>query len=55
MEPAVTVSSALGTALQGVSNDALSMIQTVLPYGIAIFGAIVLIKVAKRVFNKITG
>lgn len=47
-----TITSALSTALQGVSNDALTAIGNVLPYALAIMAAIVVITIAIRVFKR---
>lgn len=47
-----SITSALGTALNTASTDALSAIGTVLPYALAIMAAVVVITVAIRIFKR---
>lgn len=47
-----SVTTALSTALEGVSTDAVTAIGTVLPYALAIMAAVVVISVAIRVFKR---
>lgn len=47
-----TITSALGTALNTASTDALTAIGNVLPYALGIMAAIVVITVAIRVFKR---
>lgn len=54
-KPMENVTSALGTALQGVSNDAMSTIGTILPYALAIVGAVLVVTIGIKVFKKISG
>lgn len=47
--------STVGSALSTVQTDAMTMISTVLPYALAIVGAVLVITVGIRVFKKISG
>lgn len=49
------VASAVTSALQQTSNDALSIISSVLPYALAIVGAVLVVTIGVRVFKKISG
>ena len=54
--PATTgVTSAVTTALSTVSTDAMSMISSVLPYALAVAGAVIVIMLGVKVFKRITG
>lgn len=46
------ISGAVSTALASVQNDALSLIATVIPYALAIMGAIVVVTVGIRAFKR---
>lgn len=50
-----TISSAVTTALGSVQSDAMSMIASVLPYALAIVGAIIVVTIGIRVFKKVSG
>lgn len=49
------ITSAVTTALATVQSDALSLISSVLPYALAIIGAVIVVKVGLRVFRSVTG
>ena len=53
--PAETIASAVTTALSSVQSDALSLIAGVLPYALAIVGAVIVVSIGIRVFKKIAG
>ena len=50
-----TISSAMSSGLDGIKDDALGIIGTVLPYGLAIIGASLVITIGIKVFKKLTG
>lgn len=49
------ITSAVTTALATVQSDALSLISSVLPYALAIIGAVIVVKIGLRVFRSVTG
>ena len=49
------ITSAVTTALATVQSDALSLISSVLPFALAIIGAVIVVKVGLRVFRSVTG
>lgn len=49
------ITSAVTTALATVQTDALSLISSVLPYALAIIGAVIVVKIGLRVFRSVTG
>lgn len=49
------INSAVTTALGTVQSDALSLIAGVLPYALAIMGAIIVVMVGIRVFKRVAG
>ena len=49
------ISSAVTTALATTQSDALSLIASVLPYALAIVGAVLVVTIGIRVFKKISG
>ena len=50
-----TITTAVTTALQGVSDDAMTMIGTVLPFALSIVGAGLVVVLGIKFFKKITG
>lgn len=48
-----TITTALTTALQSVSNNAMSVIADVLPYALTIVGAVMVVTIGIRVFKKV--
>ena len=50
-----TITSAVQTGLFAVQNDAMALIGTVLPYGLAVMGAVLVISIGIKVFKKVTG
>lgn len=48
-----TITAKVTEALASVSDDALSMIGTVLPYALAVVGAVLVVTIGIRVFRKI--
>lgn len=50
-----TITTAVTTALSGVSTDAMAMIGTVLPFGLAIVGAQLVVAIGISFFKKVTG
>lgn len=49
------ITSAVTTALATTQSDAMTMISSVLPYALAIVGAIIVVTIGIRVFKKISG
>jgi len=49
------INSAVTSALGTVQSDALSLIASVLPYALAIMGAIIVVMVGIRVFKRVAG
>lgn len=49
------ITTAMQTALFNVQTDAMSLIGTVLPYALAIVGAVIVISLGIRVFKRVTG
>ena len=50
-----TITSAMQTALFAVQNDAMTLIGAVLPYALAVMGAVLVISIGIKVFRKVTG
>lgn len=53
--PSETIASSVTTALASVQSDALSLIGNVLPYALAIVGAVMVVTIGIRVFKRIAG
>lgn len=53
--PMESISSAVTTALSTVQTDALGLIASVLPYALAVVGAVIVVTIGIRVFKKIAG
>lgn len=49
------ITTAVTGALSTVQSDALSMISSVLPYALAIVGAVLVVTIGIRVFKRISG
>lgn len=49
------IQSAVTTALSTTQSDAMTLIASVLPYALAIVGAIIVVTIGIRVFKKISG
>lgn len=49
------ISTAVTTALGTVQSDALGLIASVLPYALAIVGAVIVVSIGMKVFRKVTG
>lgn len=49
------ITSAVTTALSTVQTDGLNMISSVLPYALAIAGAVVVVTLGWRIFKRISG
>jgi len=49
------IQSAVTTALATTQSDAMTLIASVLPYALAIVGAIIVVTIGIRVFKKISG
>lgn len=49
------IQSVVTTALAQTQSDAMSLIASVLPYALAIVGAIIVVTIGIRVFKKISG
>lgn len=49
------VQSAVTTALAQTQSDAMTLIASVLPYALAIVGAVIVVTIGIRVFKKISG
>ena len=50
-----TITSAVQTALFAVQNDAMDLVGSVLPYALAVMGAVLVVSIGIRVFKKVTG
>lgn len=50
-----SVTTAVTTALSGVQTDVMSIIAAVLPYALAIVGAVLVVTIGVKVFKKISG
>lgn len=50
-----TITTAVKTALATVQSDATGLIGDVLPYALAIMGAVLVISIGIKVFKKVTG
>lgn len=50
-----SITSAVTTALATVQTDALGLIASVLPYALAIVGAVIVVMVGIRVFKRVAG
>lgn len=49
------ITSAVTEGLGKVQGDALSLIASVLPYALAVMGAILVVSIGIKVFKKVTG
>lgn len=49
------ITSAVTTALGTVQSDALSLISSVLPYALAIVGAVLVVTIGIKVFRRVAG
>lgn len=49
------IQSAVTTALATTQSDAMTLIASVLPYALAIVGAVIVVTIGIRVFKKISG
>ena len=49
------ITEGVQTALFNVQTDAMALIGTVLPYALAIMGAIIVVTIGIRVFKRVTG
>lgn len=49
------ITSAVSTALSTVSNDAMSLISSVLPYALTVMGAVIVVTIGIRVFKRVAG
>ena len=49
------ITTAMQTAMFGLQENVTAMIGTVLPYALAIMGAVIVITVGIRVFKRVTG
>ena len=47
-----TIKTTVGTALQGVQADAISLIQTVLPYALGVMAVSLVVTIGIRIFSK---
>jgi len=47
------ITSAVSTGLQGVQTQAMSLIATILPYALAIMGAVLVVMIGIRVFKSV--
>ena len=47
------ITSAVSTGLQAVQTDALSLIATILPYALAVMGAVLVVMIGIRVFKSV--
>lgn len=50
-----TITTSLGSALSDVSDNAMSVIASVLPYALAIVGAVLVVTIGIKVFKRIAG
>lgn len=50
-----SITSAVTTALATVQSDAMSLIAGVLPYALAIVGAVLVVTIGIKVFKRISG
>lgn len=50
-----TITSTLGTAFGTVKTDCLSAITTVLPYALAVLGAVAVIGIGIKIWKKVAG
>lgn len=50
-----TINTAVSTALGTVQNDAMSLIASVLPYALAIVGAVLVVTIGIKVFKRVSG
>lgn len=51
--PELDVAGTLGTAFSGVTSDVMSTITTVLPFALAIVGAVLAIRIGIRFFKSV--
>lgn len=49
------ITTAVKTALATVQSDALGLISNVLPYALAVMGAVLVVSIGIKVFKKVTG
>lgn len=49
------ITNAVKTALATVQSDALGLIGDVLPYAVAVMGAVLVVSIGIKVFKKVTG
>ena len=49
------ITTAIKTALATVQTDATALIGDVLPYALAVMGAVVVVSIGIKVFKKVTG
>lgn len=49
------ITTAVKTALGTVQSDALGLIGDVLPYALAVMGAVLVVSIGIKVFKKVTG
>ena len=49
------ITTAVKTALATVQSDALGLIGDVIPYALAIMGAVLVVSIGVKVFRKVTG
>ena len=49
------ITTAVKTALATVQSDATSLIGDVLPYALAVMGAVLVVSIGIKVFKKVTG
>lgn len=49
------ITTAVKTALATVQSDALGLIGDVLPYALAVMGAVLVVSIGIKVFKKVTG
>lgn len=49
------ITTAVKTALNTVQSDAMGLIGDVLPYALAVMGAVLVVSIGIKVFKKVTG
>lgn len=50
-----SITTAVTSAMQSVQSDALSLIASILPYALAILGAVLVVTIGIKVFRRIAG
>ncbi len=50
-----TLTSTLGSSLQETSDNAITAIGTVLPYALAVLGAVLVITIGIKIFKRVSG